>query len=107
MTSLYFYNSIQVLISLSGILFQELVHNFKSFNVGKESYKLRLYVAHDGSMIRLAAGLGFGKNGPLRWPAMGSEIALEVCFYLFRRQLQILIGLSAGRFGAREGTKTL
>ena len=51
--------------------------------MGEESYKLRLYVGHDGSMIRLAAGLGFGKNGPLRWPAMGSEIALEVCFARF------------------------
>jgi 2-phosphoxylose phosphatase len=48
---------------------------------GKETYKLRLYVGHDGSMIRLASGLGIGKpgsDGTLRWPALGSEIVFEV-----------------------------
>lgn len=38
-------------------------------------------MGHDGSMIRLAAGLGLGKasnGGALRWPAMGSEIIMEV-----------------------------
>jgi hypothetical protein len=39
---------------------------------------MRLYVGHDGSMIRLAAGLGLGKTGTLRWPAFGSEFVLEV-----------------------------
>ena len=53
--------------------------NLKLFRAGGERYKLRFYVAHDGSMVRLAALLGFGKNGPLRWPAMGSEIVMEVC----------------------------
>jgi len=43
---------------------------------------MRFYVGHDGSMIRLAAGLGLGRtglgSGRLRWPALGSEIVLEV-----------------------------
>jgi len=79
-------------------MFYELAQNFKSFQSGSEPYKLRFYVGHDGSMVRLASGntaygisthfriqmidwslgLGFGKDGPLRWPAMGSEIILEV-----------------------------
>lgn len=78
-------------------MFYELAHNLKSFQSGSEPYKLRFYVGHDGSMIRLASGnsvyirpgfrthtfdylvgLGFGKDGPLRWPAMGSEIVIEV-----------------------------
>lgn len=29
-------------------------------------------------MIRLASLLGLGKVAPLRWPAMGSEIVMEV-----------------------------
>lgn len=29
-------------------------------------------------MIRLASLLGLGKIAPLRWPAMGSEIVIEV-----------------------------
>ena len=57
---------------------QELATNFKLFRSGGERYKLRFYVGHDGSMVRLAALLGFGKNGPLRWPALGSEIVMEV-----------------------------
>ena len=56
----------------------ELAMNFNSFKSGTESHKLRFYVGHDGSMIRLASGLGFGKVAPLRWPALGSEIVMEV-----------------------------
>jgi 2-phosphoxylose phosphatase len=41
-----------------------------------------MYIGHDGSMIRLAAGLGFGKTASLRWPAFGSEIVMEVCLDL-------------------------
>ena len=29
-------------------------------------------------MVRLASALGFGKISPLRWPALGSEINMEV-----------------------------
>jgi len=61
-----------------GVFFQELAQNFKLFQSGGETFKLRLYIGHDGSMVRLASGLGLGKVTPLRWPAMGSEIALEV-----------------------------
>jgi 2-phosphoxylose phosphatase len=63
----------------------ELVQNFKDIRSGSDFKKLKMYVGHDGSMIRLASGLGFGRNGALRWPAMGSEIILEVSttFILF------------------------
>ncbi|GJJ08539.1 hypothetical protein Clacol_002757 [Clathrus columnatus] len=54
-----------------GVMFQELADNFKSFKEGHETFKLRFYVGHDGSMIRLASGLNI--QGPLRWPALGSE----------------------------------
>ncbi|EMD35002.1 hypothetical protein CERSUDRAFT_157771 [Gelatoporia subvermispora B] len=64
-----------------GVFFMELVHNFKAFRSGSETRKLILYVAHDGSMIRLASGLGLGKVAPLRWPALGSEISMEVGQY--------------------------
>ena len=59
-------------------MFQELAMNFRLFQSGRERFKLRFYVGHDGSMIRLASGLGFGKVAPLRWPALGSEIVMEV-----------------------------
>ncbi|EIW81638.1 phosphoglycerate mutase-like protein [Coniophora puteana RWD-64-598 SS2] len=61
-----------------GVMFKELADNLKRFQAGKETYKLRLYIGHDGSMIRLASGLGLGANTPLRWPAMGSEVHIEV-----------------------------
>lgn len=56
----------------------ELAHNFKMFRAGEETHRLRFYVGHDGSMIRLASLLGIGKVASLRWPAMGSEIVMEV-----------------------------
>jgi 2-phosphoxylose phosphatase len=59
-------------------MFSELAANLRSFEAGTESYRARLYVGHDGGMIRLAAGLGLGRTSPLRWPALGSEIVLEV-----------------------------
>jgi hypothetical protein len=68
-------------ITLSqGVFFSELASNFKSFSSGRETHKVRLHVGHDGTMIRLAAGLGLGKETPLRWPALGSEIVMEVCY---------------------------
>jgi len=57
-------------------MFQELAQNFINFKAGQEDFKLRLYVGHDGSMIRLASGLNI--QGPLRWPALGSEFIFEV-----------------------------
>ncbi|KAH8115072.1 phosphoglycerate mutase-like protein [Phellopilus nigrolimitatus] len=60
------------------VMFQELAMNFRSFQAGEETRKLRFYVGHDGSMIRLASGLGLGQVAPLRWPALGSEIVMEV-----------------------------
>ncbi|KZV63428.1 phosphoglycerate mutase-like protein [Peniophora sp. CONT] len=61
-----------------GVMYKELANNFQSFASGKETKKARLYVGHDGSMIRLAAGLGLGNVSALRWPALGSEIIMEV-----------------------------
>ncbi|EIW76979.1 phosphoglycerate mutase-like protein [Coniophora puteana RWD-64-598 SS2] len=60
------------------VAFEELSMNFKRFRAGNETHKMRFYVAHDGSMIRLMSGLGFGKVAPLRWPELGSEIVMEV-----------------------------
>ncbi|KAF7979741.1 hypothetical protein HWV62_41116 [Athelia sp. TMB] len=42
-----------------GILFYELAQNLKLVRDGDETHKLRLYVGHDGSMIRLASGKSF------------------------------------------------
>lgn len=64
-----------------GVFFSELLHNLERFQSGEETHKLRIYVGHDGTMVRLAAGLGLGhasNGGTLRWPAMGSEIIMEV-----------------------------
>ncbi|PCH43274.1 phosphoglycerate mutase-like protein [Wolfiporia cocos MD-104 SS10] len=61
-----------------GVFYMELAYNFKLFRSGGETHKLRLYVGHDGTMIRLASLLGIGRVAPLRWPAMGSEIVMEV-----------------------------
>jgi 2-phosphoxylose phosphatase len=38
-------------------------------------HRLSLYVGHDGTLVRLLAGLG---AIPLRWPSFGSEVVLEV-----------------------------
>lgn len=53
--------------------------NFQLFESGNETFKLRFYAGHDGTMVRLASALGFGNIQPLRWPALGSEINMEVC----------------------------
>lgn len=39
------------------------------------THRLALYVGHDGTLVRLLAGLG---AIPLRWPSFGSEVVLEV-----------------------------
>jgi hypothetical protein len=62
-----------------GVFFSELAATFRSLAAGTEPYAARLVVGHDGSMIRLASGLGLGAQAPgLRWPGMGSEIVFEV-----------------------------
>lgn len=61
-----------------GVFFQELAMSLRNFQSRKTSTKLHLTVGHDGSMIRLASGLGLGKINPLRWPALGSELIMEV-----------------------------
>lgn len=52
--------------------------NFQTFRAGKETFKMRFFVGHDGTMIRVASAFGLGKLSPLRWPALGSEIVMEV-----------------------------
>lgn len=52
---------------------------------------MRIYVGHDGTIIRLVSGLGGGKlysndagtSGSLKWPAFGSEVSIEARIYLF------------------------
>ncbi|KAI0040100.1 phosphoglycerate mutase-like protein [Auriscalpium vulgare] len=61
-----------------GVFFSELAQNFAAFRAGAERHRVRLHVGHDGSMVRLASGLGLGKLAPLRWPALGSEVVMEV-----------------------------
>ena len=39
------------------------------------THRLSLNVGHDGTLVRLLAGLG---AIPLRWPSFGSEVVLEV-----------------------------
>jgi hypothetical protein len=34
-----------------GVMFGELAQNFVAFKEGKETFKARLYVGHDGSMV--------------------------------------------------------
>ncbi|KAH9039872.1 phosphoglycerate mutase-like protein [Lactarius pseudohatsudake] len=53
-----------------GVLFSELADALEA-----PEHKLALYVAHDTSIIRLAAGF---EIFPLRWPRLGSEIAIEI-----------------------------
>jgi hypothetical protein len=60
------------------VFFSELAATFRAVQAGTETYAARLVVGHDGSMIRLASGLGLGAHASLRWPALGSEIVLEV-----------------------------
>ena len=64
-----------------GVFLQELAQNFRLFRDGGERFKLRFFVGHDGTMVRVASALGFGKLAPLRWPALGSEIVMEVGWF--------------------------
>jgi len=41
-----------------------------------------MYIGYDGSMVRLASGLRLGGVHGLRWPAMGSEIVMEVSTFI-------------------------
>ncbi len=59
-----------------GVFIQELSRNLQRFKSGEDSYKLKYYVGHDGTMVRLYKSLGLA--GAFQWPAMGSEVVLEV-----------------------------
>ena len=52
--------------------------NFELFRSGGETFKMRFYVGHDGTMIRLISALGLGETAQLRWPSLGSELVMEV-----------------------------
>ena len=56
----------------SGAFFAELAD---ALAVPAFSHRLALYVGHDGTLVRLLAGLGVV---PLRWPAFGAEVVIEV-----------------------------
>lgn len=53
-----------------GVLLAELADALEA-----PKHRLALYVAHDSSIVRLAAAL---EIFPLRWPRLGSEIVIEV-----------------------------
>lgn len=55
-----------------GVFFAELAD---ALSVSTFTQRLSLYVGHDGTLVRLLAGLG---AIPLRWPSFGSEVVLEV-----------------------------
>ncbi|KAJ9480318.1 hypothetical protein PHBOTO_003569 [Pseudozyma hubeiensis] len=59
-----------------GIFMQELSRNLKQFASGEDKHKLKYYVGHDGTMVRLYKSLGLA--GQFKWPAMGSEVVIEV-----------------------------
>ena len=52
--------------------------NFEGFQAGAETFRMRFYVGHDGTMIRLISALGLGETQQLRWPSLGSELVMEV-----------------------------
>ena len=45
--------------------------------IKEPKHRLALYIAHDSSLVRVAAGL---RIFPLRWPRLGSEFVIEVRF---------------------------
>ncbi|KAH8989038.1 phosphoglycerate mutase-like protein [Lactarius hatsudake] len=55
-----------------GAFFAELADALAASTFG---HRLALYVGHDGTLVRLIAGLG---AVPLRWPAFGAEVVFEV-----------------------------
>ncbi|SJX62622.1 related to acid phosphatase [Sporisorium reilianum f. sp. reilianum] len=59
-----------------GVFVQELSRSFKRFASGEDKYKMRYTVGHDGTMVRLYKSLGLA--GQFKWPAMGSEVVMEV-----------------------------
>lgn len=59
-----------------GVFMQELSTNLQRFKSGEDKYKLKYYVGHDGTMVRLYKSLGLA--GQFKWPAMGSEVVIEV-----------------------------
>lgn len=59
-----------------GVFVQELSRNLQRFQSGEEEYKLKWYVGHDGTIVRLYKSLGLA--GSFQWPAMGAEVVLEV-----------------------------
>jgi hypothetical protein len=53
-----------------GVVFSELADPLRELK-----HPLELYVAHDSSIVRMAAGLA---RFPLRWPGLGSEVVIDV-----------------------------
>lgn len=73
--------------------------NFAAFRAGQEPFKLRFYVGHDGSMIRLISALGLGEAQQLRWPSLGSELVMEVrpCLRIYAEAWGLMWVCRSGR----------
>lgn len=56
------------------------------------THRLSLYVGHDGTLVRLLAGLG---AIPLRWPSLGSEVVFEVRTLCTRVVIILFYGTNA------------
>ena len=59
-----------------GVLALELMRDLKAVQEGSMQSKVKLFVAHDGTMVRLLKTLA--QSGQIRWPALGSEVVIEV-----------------------------
>lgn len=59
-----------------GVFIHELSRNLKQVVNAQDTHKLKYYVGHDGTMVRLYKSLGLA--GQFQWPAMGSEVIIEV-----------------------------
>lgn len=60
------------------------------------THRLAVYVGHDGTLVRLLAGLGVI---PLRWPSFGSEVVLEVRHVVCARSGCLISPILMHRFG--------
>ncbi|GAC72039.1 hypothetical protein PANT_6d00041 [Moesziomyces antarcticus T-34] len=59
-----------------GVFTQELARNLHMLKNGQDHRKLKYYIGHDGTMVRLYKTLAL--DGAFKWPALGSEIVFEV-----------------------------
>ncbi|PWY97721.1 phosphoglycerate mutase-like protein [Testicularia cyperi] len=70
-----------------GVFTLELSRNLQAVQNNSAGHKLKWYVGHDGTMVRLFKTLA--QKGPISWPALGSEIVIEV--YKHQRKFYVRI----------------